>query len=162
MTLVVDVETHKKRTITCIGLSDGPTFAMAIPFVQPNGKGLENFWSVAEESRLFRRLFRLLTHKNTRLVGQNFAYDIFCLRDLMGHTLSTHFNTMLAHHLLFPGTPKTLEYISSLYCKYYWFWKRTRRTGISRPTSNPYSNTTVKIASTLTSVMSNSRGSLTN
>jgi DNA polymerase I-like protein with 3'-5' exonuclease and polymerase domains len=30
---------------------------------------------------------------------------------------------MLAHHLLFPGTPKGLDYLSSLYCNYHWYWK---------------------------------------
>jgi DNA polymerase I-like protein with 3'-5' exonuclease and polymerase domains len=30
---------------------------------------------------------------------------------------------MLAHHLLWPGTPKGLDYLASLYNHYYWYWK---------------------------------------
>ena len=34
---------------------------------------------------------------------------------------------MLAHHLLFPGTPKGLNYLSSLYCRYHWYWKEDHK-----------------------------------
>lgn len=127
LVLVADVETFKRKLITCIGLADSPSFAMSLPFVRPNGKELENFWPLSQEKELFRLLFRLLRHPNIRWVGQNFAYDIFCVEDLTAIRLPTFFDTMLAHHLLFPGTPKTLEYLSSLYCKYYWFWKEDGR-----------------------------------
>jgi hypothetical protein len=30
---------------------------------------------------------------------------------------------MLAQNVLFPGTPKDLSYLSSLYCHYHWHWK---------------------------------------
>jgi DNA polymerase I-like protein with 3'-5' exonuclease and polymerase domains len=30
---------------------------------------------------------------------------------------------MLAQNVLFPGTPKDLGYLSSLYCHYHWYWK---------------------------------------
>jgi DNA polymerase I-like protein with 3'-5' exonuclease and polymerase domains len=34
---------------------------------------------------------------------------------------------MLAHHLLFPGTPKGLDYLSSLYCRHHWYWKEDHK-----------------------------------
>ena len=30
---------------------------------------------------------------------------------------------MSAQHLMWPGTPKSLDHSSSLYCKYHWYWK---------------------------------------
>jgi DNA polymerase-1 len=33
------------------------------------------------------------------------------------------FDTMLAHHLIFPGTPKSLGYLASMYAKNYCYWK---------------------------------------
>jgi DNA polymerase I-like protein with 3'-5' exonuclease and polymerase domains len=30
---------------------------------------------------------------------------------------------MLAQNVVFPGTPKDLSYLSSLYCKHHWYWK---------------------------------------
>ena len=30
---------------------------------------------------------------------------------------------MLAQNVVFPGTPKDLGYLSSLYCQYHWYWK---------------------------------------
>jgi len=36
---------------------------------------------------------------------------------------SPYFDTMLAHHLLFPGTPKGLDYLSSIYCAHHVYWK---------------------------------------
>ena len=33
------------------------------------------------------------------------------------------FDTMLCQNVVFPGTPKDLSYLSSLYCQYHWYWK---------------------------------------
>jgi hypothetical protein len=34
---------------------------------------------------------------------------------------------MLAQHVLFPGTPKSLDYLASLYCREYSQWKHAAR-----------------------------------
>jgi hypothetical protein len=33
------------------------------------------------------------------------------------------FDSHIAQNTLFPGTPKDLGYLSSLYCRYHWYWK---------------------------------------
>lgn len=118
--LSVDVETAKKL-LTCIGFADSPNFAMSIPFVK-NGS-LESYWTIQEEVVLLDLIRRLLTHPNIFLEGQNFIYDIQYFDAYLAARPTRYRDSMLMHHLLWPGTPKALEYLSSLYCYYHWFWK---------------------------------------
>ncbi len=118
--LANDIETLK-GCVTCTGFADSPTFAMSIPFIL--NPALDPFWDVIEEMRLVQLIRALLLHKNVQVEGQNYLYDTQYIQHWFGVTPKLAFDTMLAHHLLFPGTPKRLEYIASLYCEYYWFWK---------------------------------------
>lgn len=121
--LVADIETSR-GLITCIGFSDGPYSAMVIPFIRlEDDKSLSSFWTMDEEMELVSLMRRIFLHRNLRLEGQNFIYDTQYIRHFLGVVPSLDFDTMLAHHLLFPGTPKGLDYLSSLYCKYHWYWK---------------------------------------
>ena len=56
-------------------------------------------------------------------LGQNFIYDTQFIQHWWGITPRLHFDTMLAQNVVFPGTPKDLGYLSSLYCQYHWYWK---------------------------------------
>jgi len=119
--LACDIETSKKL-ITCVGFADSPNFAMAIPLVRKTAQGLDSYWSIEEEAVLLKLMGQLLTHPNVEIEGQNFIYDTQYFQ-LYGIRPRLVFDTMLAQHLLWPGTPKGLDYISSLYCRYHWFWK---------------------------------------
>lgn len=118
--LAVDIETLK-GCMTCIGFAPSPDFAMSIPFVL--NPQLDHYWDHLEEMRLVSLIRTLLAHPNTKVEGQNFLYDTQYIQHWLGVTPKLSFDTMLANHLLFPGTPKRLDYIASLYCEYYWFWK---------------------------------------
>lgn len=124
--LAHDIETAR-RLITCMSFATGPYnesgFALVIPFVRPKGKGWENFWSEEEEHAISSLVRRVLSHPNVLVEGQNYLYDTQYIEAELGVTPRLDFDTMLAHHLLFPGTPKGLDYLSSLYCKYHWYWK---------------------------------------
>lgn len=120
--LVNDIET-RGGLITCTGLSDAEDYALVIPFVQIAGKHFDSYWSPKEEFAIVSRYRRLVCHPNVLLEGQNYLYDTQYHADLLGCTPVADFDTMLAQHLLFPGTPKGLDYISSLYCKHHWYWK---------------------------------------
>lgn len=122
--LVCDIETAK-TLITCIGLTDSSDFAMAIPFIQilPSEKCFASYWSAAQELELVRLIRLVLSHPNILVEGQNFIYDTQYILALLGCFPHFDFDTMLAWHLLFPGTPKGLDYLSSLLCKYHWYWK---------------------------------------
>jgi hypothetical protein len=123
--LANDIETISRRFISCMGFSDGPSFALTIPFIrrkEPDGS-LISYWTVDEEAELIRLIRRILSHPRIKIVGQNHIYDTQFIQHWLGCTPNLWHDTMLAQNVLFPGTPKDLGYLSSLYCDYHWYWK---------------------------------------
>jgi len=123
-----DIETSR-RLMTCIGFADGgfsspSATALVVPFVRllPERR-FESSWSIDNETKLVRLIRRLLLHPNILVEGQNYLYDTQYIQHWLGCSPTLDFDTMSAHHLLFPGTPKGLDYLSSLYCRYHWYWK---------------------------------------
>jgi uracil-DNA glycosylase len=118
-----DIET-KKGCIASLGISvDGHT-ALAIPFIKPTTTGLTNWWSLDEEVLIVKLLRKILHHPNYKRIGQNWIYDTQYLSHWWRIEPDVDFDTMLAQHLLFPGSPKALYYLASIYCRdYYAFWK---------------------------------------
>lgn len=128
ITLAEDIETSfigiGLRKIVCVGLADSTLFAMCIPFVRKNPDGsFESYWTPEQEAQITLLLRRVNRHPQIRIVGQNFIYDTQFFQEYFGVTPVLEFDTMLAQNTLFPGTPKALEYLSSLYCHYHWYWK---------------------------------------
>ena len=122
--LAADVETVRQEFISCFGFADSVHFAMSIPFLRPTGpKTYESYWTPLQEANIVLRIRKLLTHPSVRFVGQNFLYDIQYCIEWFDVTPHVDFDTMLAQNVIFPGTPKDLGYLSSLYCKYHWYWK---------------------------------------
>lgn len=121
--LSCDIET-RRHLITCIGFSDGKR-ALTIPLVKKvaSASGFESHWSLAEEAQITKQIRHLLTHRNMRAIGQNFLYDMTYFYRTYGITPTVGFDTMMAQHVMFPGTQKDLGYLSSLYCKYHRYWK---------------------------------------
>lgn len=122
-----DIETAR-GVITCMAFADGPyntgSTALVIPFVRPNSTGaFENYWSADEELLLTRKMTKLWSYPNVKIEGQNYNYDTQWIEAFYASRPNLDFDTMLAHHLLWPGTPKALDYLSSLYNHYYWYWK---------------------------------------
>lgn len=121
--LAVDIETNSSL-MTCIGFADSINFAMSIPFVKKDPlTRFASWWTTEQEARLVYLIRELLAHPNTWVEGQNFLYDTQYIQHFWGVTPNIDFDTMHGHHLLWPGTPKGLDYISSLYCRYHWYWK---------------------------------------
>lgn len=121
-----DIETAL-RCITCMSLStghyDSSGFALVLPLIRPERKTWINFWTESEEFNLLSLVREILSHPNVQVEGQNYLYDTQYMEDQYFVTPRLDFDTMLAHHLLFPGTPKGLDYLSSLYCRFHWYWK---------------------------------------
>lgn len=116
-TLAVDIETKRQR-IMCVGIAWTALQAICIPFVRADGSP---YWSAEEEVAITMRLRHILvTHK---IIGQNFHYDAQYFAREMFVVPGCEWDTMLAQHVLFPGTPKSLAHNSSLYCDYHVFWK---------------------------------------
>jgi uracil-DNA glycosylase len=123
-----DIETYR-GIITCLSFADGPyrsgSTALVIPFVRPASivGAFTDYWTAEQEYQLTRLMIQLWTYPNVRIEGQNYNYDTQYIERDYGIVPNLDFDTMLAHHLLWPGTPKSLDYLSSLYNHYYWYWK---------------------------------------
>lgn len=129
-----DIET--KRTIdankrpyfqfmTCIGFCDGPNFAMSIPFIR--AQTYAPFWTLTQECILVDLIRQVLTHPNILIEGQNFIYDLQYLGEYPGVYFQHDWDTMTTQHVIFPGTPKSLDYLSSLYCRHHLYWKEDNK-----------------------------------
>jgi uracil-DNA glycosylase len=121
--LSVDIETYRRRHITVIGVSDGLTH-LCIPFFYfLKGGVYADYWTLEQEKEITWLLKLVLEHPNAKIIGQNFAYDHqFMLRTLGIRAVPTY-DTMVMHHLCWPGTPRGLDYLSSLYCEDHVYWK---------------------------------------
>lgn len=134
--LLVDIETARKL-ITCVGIADSPHFAMSIPFIKrvgEAGKEFDSWWTLDQEVQIISLLRRLTSHPKIKIEGQNFIYDTQYFRHWMACTPKLDFDSMLCQNVLFPGTPKALDYLSSLYCEYHWFWKEDHKEWDTRGT----------------------------
>lgn len=120
--LAEDIETSRSF-ITCLGFAESTSFAMSIPFVRKTEAGFQSWWSEEEEAQIISLIRRVNNHPNIQIVGQNFIYDTQYIQHWMGVKPRLHFDTMLAQNVLYPGTPKDLGYLSSMYCHYHWYWK---------------------------------------
>jgi len=126
--IAVDIETAR-GIITCLGIADSPTFAMSIPFIrrEQHGTGFDSYWAPPEEAQITWLLRALLTHPCIEIDGQNFIYDTQYIQRYLGVTPHLSHDTMLHQNVCFPGTPKALDYLSSLYCHYHWYWKEDHK-----------------------------------
>lgn len=127
--LAADIETYRGH-ISCIGFADSPNFAMSIPFIKKvthPDYTLDSYWTPAEEAQIMRRVMRIMTHPNLDLEGQNFLYDTQYMSTYWGVVPYANFDSMYAWHVCFPGTPKALDYLSSLFCRYHRYWKEDHK-----------------------------------
>lgn len=101
----VDIET-RGQDVVCVGLSDSPDRAICIPFV--NGR-----LSDVDLVYLWRRLDTIFRTRG--IIGQNIQFDVSRLERLGFYIEHIAFDTMLAHHLLYPEFPHNLGFITSIY-----------------------------------------------
>lgn len=118
--LACDIETRNFH-IACLGYATTKRDAFVFPFMTVRSP--YSYWTLDEEVMIVDALRRLLTHPNVEVVGQNFIYDTQHIHRSWHFIPRFRRDTMLAHHVCFPGTLKSLDYISSLYCEHYTFWK---------------------------------------
>lgn len=124
-TLSVDIET-RCYNIACLGIAWTKHDAICIPLMEI-GKN-EGYWSESEEGEIIFLLYKLLTHPNARIVGQNFIYDAQYISRFWHFIPGFARDTMLAHHVLFPTMQKSLDFICSMHNEEYVFWKDDGKT----------------------------------
>lgn len=124
--LSVDLETRNfaregQSFIACCALAWSQFDAICIPFMCVERH--EGYWRVEEEIEIIFLLRKLLMHPMVRIIGQNFGYDLqYILKEWLCLPQVSH-DTMMAQNLLWPGTPKALYYLASMYAKHYVYWK---------------------------------------
>jgi DNA polymerase-1 len=101
----VDIET-RGQDVVCVGLSDNPDRAICIPFVDGRLSDVDLVY-------LWRRLDNIFRTRG--IIGQNIQFDVSRLERLGFYIERIEFDTMLAHHLLYPEFPHDLGFIVSIY-----------------------------------------------
>lgn len=116
----VDIETRAGHT-ACIGLAWTKLDALCIPIMCVERR--DGYWPLEQEAQISFALYKLLTHPNCEVIGQNFSYDAqYFFRHL--HFLpNLKRDTMLAQHCMFSNMQKGLDFLSSMYCEYHSYWK---------------------------------------
>lgn len=135
--LSFDIET-RDELIACMGIAWSARSAICIPFLcEENEAG---YWGNEEEFLIVDLLRKIMSHPNLYLIGQNFLYDIQYIIDQMWVKCKINFDTMVAHHCVWPGggdpndpdsnkglmqgiQKKALYNLSSLYCQHHTYWK---------------------------------------
>jgi uracil-DNA glycosylase len=117
--LSVDLETLS-GFIACVGLAWSKTDAICIPFTHNGG---DSYWTVAEETTIIELLRCILTQPNLRVIGQNFLYDAQYIAQEWQIFVSPTTDTLITQHLCWPGQPRGLAYLSSIYAEYHQYWK---------------------------------------
>lgn len=132
--LVCDIETRSGQ-IACIGFARNSTSALCIPFMCTEWE--KGYWGWDEEFQIVKLIREIFSHPNLYLIGQNFLFDLQYLTSRMFTTPKLSFDTMIAHHVCWPGggdpssdkqsaqgiQQKALYNLSSLYCAHHRYWK---------------------------------------
>lgn len=117
--LSVDLET-RNRHIACIGIATSNKRALCIPFFTAAG---QSYFPIDQEIEIVYQLYQILTHPNAFIIGQNFLYDLQYIAKRWGFQCNFSYDTMIAHHVIFPTLPKGLDYLSSFYNEFHLYWK---------------------------------------
>lgn len=115
-----DIETVLGH-IRCFAITWSVEDALCIPLMEHGLGG--TYWSAEEEGRIIWRVYKLLTHPNVRVRGQNLLYDFQYTYRHWHFVPTLGQDTMLSHHVLWAGLPKSLAFQASLYSPFYQFWK---------------------------------------
>lgn len=118
--IACDIETRGGH-IACIGFAINRTTALTVPFMCVERH--EGFWEAEEEFAIIMAIRRLLMNPRVEIIGQNWAYDAQYLHRWWFIPPRLGWDTMIAHHSMFSASPKSLDYLSSLYCKRHRYWK---------------------------------------
>jgi uracil-DNA glycosylase family 4 len=107
----LDIETHADET-ACVGLANSVDSGMCINFRDRSS----NRWLLRDELRVRLRLSAFLSNPSIRVVAQNGIFDSAWLwyKDRL-HIHRVWFDTLLAHHTLYPTLPHDLGFLTAQY-----------------------------------------------
>lgn len=117
-----DIETRAGH-IDCFGIAWNKRSAICIPFMTMQGDP-SGYWPLEEETQIIWRLMKINSHPNFEgWIGQNFIYDAQYIFRWWGFIPKLRHDTMLSHHSMFSNSQKSLDYLASMYCDDYTYWK---------------------------------------
>lgn len=115
-----DIET-RVGLISFFGISVDNRTALVIPFITWDDK---SYWTEEQEITITLLLRKILIHKNVRIVGQNFQYDLQYIVKHYGIRPLIWRDTMVEAHVTWTkGQPLSLAFLASMYCDWYKYWK---------------------------------------
>lgn len=107
----LDIEVINNE-VACVGLSNNAHEAICIAFRDV----FENIYSVKEEYELWLAIARLCNDPEVAFIMQNGMYDrTFLWFKQRVRVANVWFDTMLAHHTLYPMLPHNLGYLTTTY-----------------------------------------------
>ncbi|MCI0557491.1 MAG: DNA polymerase [Nitrososphaera sp.] len=105
----LDIETTGNE-VACVGLSTDPHSAFCINFRDDR----RSRFSISEEAQIWQRLQQVIP-KQQIIAQQTGAFDAYYCWLKSYLKFDVYFDTLLAHHLLFPQLPHSLAFIVSQY-----------------------------------------------
>jgi hypothetical protein len=118
--ITLDIETKFSAIIDCIGYCYDDLEAICVPFSTMDNP---NYWGLQDEIDIMLLIREVNQHPNARFVGQNLSYEAQFFHHLWGLYLVMSEDTMTKHHVLYNYLPKRLDFLASLYCSHYTYWK---------------------------------------
>lgn len=119
-----DIETRGGQ-ISCVGIATDKLHATCIPFMSIEKP--EGYWNAEEELLITLALRSALTRPGVGSTLHNGLYDVQYFCKQWGYAPNVAADTMLMQHAAYSGLRKSLDFISSLYCEYYCYWKEDRK-----------------------------------
>lgn len=109
--VALDIEVLGTET-ACIGLANSSTSGMCIPFKSTLG----HYWTEDQEDTIRGDIAALAALPSCKLVAQNGVFDSSWLwyKDRL-RLPKVWFDTLLAHHLLYPSLPHNLGFLTTQY-----------------------------------------------
>lgn len=106
----VDIEIIGGET-ACIGLAYGPEEGMCVAFRDQRN----NFYTVEEEFALIRHFLSVCDRPDTTVIAQNGNFDSYFMGYKDHARFKVGFDTLLAHHTLYPKLPHNLGFLVAQY-----------------------------------------------
>jgi uracil-DNA glycosylase len=129
LNLVLDLETYAGQT-HIYGFRDKHS-CLCIPTMHITKQGTSPAYPQADYIQILRHIRRLLSDPRVGLVGQNLSYDVQYLNYWLLVNPRIAFDTMVAQHTLYSQLRKGLDFIASMYCNHYRFWKAERKESLT-------------------------------
>ena len=112
-----DIEVYNGH-ISCMSFAvryQGEVNAICIPFYDANASGRAR-WTSEQEMELWALIATILQDPSMTCIGQNYIFDmsVLTLRNGILPTCKIE-DTMIAHSIMYPDTPKGLDYLCSVY-----------------------------------------------